>query len=134
MMNKFSDGQYIVIEGEQLADIIQDDYFWKRGSEEEYKNFVEESQPFFEKFQKGEECIGERIGKANALYVYVDVANCITVKKIGDLYHIASNGRHRAAVAKKYGLKLLVCVTEIQSPEKEVEIKNLFYKELMKDS
>ena len=121
-MNKFSNGQYIVIEGEQLADVIQDEYFWKRGSEEEYKNFVEESQPFFEKFQKGEEWIG----KANALYVYVDVANCITVKKIGDLYYIASNGRHRAAVAKKYGLKLLVCVTEIQSPEKEVEIKKSF--------
>lgn len=126
MMNKFSNGQYIVIEGEQLADIIQDEHFWKRGSEEKYKKFVEESQPFFEKFQKGEDCIGERIGKANALYVYVDVANCITVKKIDDLYYISSNGRHRAAVAKKYGLKLLVCVMGTQSVEKEAEIKKSF--------
>lgn len=113
MINKFSNGNYIVIQGIQLADITQDEYFWKKGSEEKYRKFVEESLPFFEKFQKGEECSDEWIGKANALYVYVDLANCVTVKKLGELYYVVSNGRHRAAVAKKYGLKLLVCVMEM---------------------
>lgn len=128
VINKFSNGEYIVIEGKQLADVTQDEYFWKRGSEVEYKKFVEESQPFFEKFQKGEDCSGERIGKANALYVYVDLANCITVEKLGELYYIASNGRHRAVVAKKYGLKLLVCVMGTQLVEKEAEHRKSFLK------
>lgn len=37
-----------------------------------------------------------------------------------------SNGRHRAAVAKKYGLKLLVCVMGMQAVEKEKEPKKTF--------
>ena len=42
VINKFSNGEYIVIEGKQLADVTQDEYFWKRGSEVEYKKFLED--------------------------------------------------------------------------------------------
>lgn len=103
-------GEYIVIDGSKLEKIKIDKFFWYKYSEEEYRKFVEDSQEFFEKYQKGEDCTGYMIGESNALYVWEDMANCITVGKTKKGYGIAANGRHRAYIARKYKLKLLVCV------------------------
>lgn len=110
MIKRYTNKTYLVIRPEEMHDVKIDEYFWCSRSEEKFKNFVEDSQEFFGMFERGEDCTEYKIGKADAMSVYIDLGHCITVKHKLGKYEIATNGHHRAAVAKKYGLKLLVCV------------------------
>lgn len=112
-MKKRDDGIYKVIDGGQIANIDVPKGFWEKASEEQYKQFVENSQDFFSKYENGDSCDDYTIGEnTDALYVYEHVGNCICVKEINGLYYVTSNGRHRLFVARKYNLKILVYVEE----------------------
>ncbi|MDE7436682.1 MAG: hypothetical protein K2N01_12810 [Lachnospiraceae bacterium] len=109
---KNTDGEYIVINGRMLDKLPKefvDRYFWKDTySEKQFRKFIEDSQDFFERYQRGEDCTGYMIGNANALHVWED--RCVTVGKSKTGYGFATNGRHRIYVARKYKLNILVCV------------------------
>lgn len=106
-------------------------------SEEEYKEFMERMQPLFDEY----DCNGKihtvefktieditryrdewrRLNNFNAQFLqsgqYINV-----VKNPDGTYKVASNGRHRLYVAKKYGLRVLVHVAEERTIKKEFEI------------
>lgn len=97
------------------------------GKELEYKTYLECIQPLVEEYErtgrihtleynsfadikKNQE---ERKILDNFNYSFLNCANWVDVeKRISGKYRVCSNGRHRMYVAKKYGLKLLVHVTQ----------------------
>lgn len=90
------------------------------GTELEYKKYLEELQPVFEicKMKSGvphrEDVPFLSDFEWNHFYSsFVDAGDCINVKKLPDnTFAITSNGAHRMYVAKKYGLQLLVHVSD----------------------
>ncbi|MCR5105465.1 MAG: hypothetical protein K6B68_13610 [Eubacterium sp.] len=89
--------------------------------EDEYREYLEKSQPLFDEFErtgkiaevealKGRPMVG-LTSEEEWLLCFEHVmmrADCVTVEEQDGRYIISSNGRHRMYVAKKYGLKLLV--------------------------
>lgn len=111
MINSYDNTEYIVIKGKELCRVKKDFHFWKgRHSQKEFKRLVKNSQQFFTDFQLGKDCSGYQVEGLDAMSLYVDISNAVTVNRTPKGYEIASNGRHRAYVAKKYKLNLLVCV------------------------
>jgi hypothetical protein len=117
-----------VIEASEIAELEAPPFNqaqWK--DESDYKAYLESVQPLIEEF--------ERTGSIHTLeynslddiernreeqhtldvfrYSFMDVGQWIGVEKsIEGLYRVVSNGRHRMYVARKYGLKLLVHVSQ----------------------
>lgn len=93
-------------------------------SKKGYRTFLESMQPLFKEFEE-DKCIYE-IGKqlqTDAIYerddnlnfrsAFLCAGDSVKVRKHTDgTYSVLSNGMHRAYIAKKYGLRLLVNVKE----------------------
>lgn len=96
-------------------------------SEEEYKMYLEKAQILFDEYSNTgsihtieykslediEKNREEERFLCNFRYSFLHYGKCICVRKTMDgTYKVTSNGRHRAFVAKKYELRLLVHVIE----------------------
>lgn len=107
-------GKYICINGSEIIDIPGSNKpeFWEHSkySEEEYKSFINNSQDFFDAYTNKKNYENYKIDSVDASYVYIHCGNCIVVKQTPDGYICGDNGKHRCAVAKKYNLRILVCV------------------------
>ena len=109
-----------VIKGYEIAEIDSSLFdLEKRSGEESYKALLVSMQPIFKEFQKNgfldttsgsdeeiklkQDCISKFIDE-NGPYINV-------IKK-KNIYYVATNGRHRMYVARKYNLDILVHVLE----------------------
>ena len=112
MITKCSEGKYILIQPSQIEKIQKPEFgTWRRETELEYKQLIEDSQEYFRKYLENPSNESYYIYEhCDAAYVFVDIANVITVgKNANGKYEMAYNGRHRLYVARKYKLPLLVC-------------------------
>lgn len=105
---------FILINGKdiELSSEVENSYFWasKDYKEEDYLKLLKESQSFFCKYLKGMPDIDKLYTSTGyqQLMIWVSESNCVRVSKHGSKYRCTFNGRHRCAVAKKYGLDILV--------------------------
>lgn len=114
---------YIVIKPEQIAPIEEPPFGGRYLEEEEYVDYLRKVQPLIEEWEstgtihdvvlnsikdvheKREEIVFLNNFKA----AFLNVGKHIDVRLNSDaLYDVASNGRHRMFIAKKYGFKLIV--------------------------
>lgn len=106
-MSKY-DFPYVVISGEQIAPLANPGFDGEGRSEEDYRAFMEGCQDWFRAYPNGGTVW---VNEADLSYVYEDVAQAVTVHQNEDgTYSVATNGRHRMYICRKYGLSLLVCV------------------------
>ena len=105
---------YIIINGRdiELGPEVEYNYFWemKEYREEDYLKLLLESQGFFYQYLKNIPDIDKIYTSTGyqQLMLWVSQSNCVRVTKHGSKYRCTFNGRHRCAVAKKYGLDILV--------------------------
>ena len=113
----------IVINGNEIAEMDEppfDEGKW--GKEEMYKSLLIEMQPLFEEYRRTGtlESAYPLNGTKEDIALYNQKQKCIslfvssyiqTVKTKDQKYKVASDGRHRLFVAKKYSLDILVHVT-----------------------
>jgi len=92
-------------------------------SEKRYKMLMEEMQPMFEEFKKKGllDTTYPLNGSVEEISLYNLRQKCVdlfisdsitTIKTKSNEYKVASNGRHRMFVAKKYGFDILIHVNE----------------------
>lgn len=106
-MSKY-DYPYVVISAEQIAPLPNPGFPAGGRSEEDFRGFLAKCQEWFLAYPHGGT---DWVDGADLSYVYMDVAQAITVRRAANgQYTMATNGRHRLYVARKYGLSLLVCV------------------------
>lgn len=96
--------------------------FWKRAkakgyTKKGYKELIANSQEFFGMYIRGEECSDFRVpdgegGAVRAIDVYCSIGNCVMAEKRKRGGYNIISGFHRAYVAKKFNMKLLVYVSE----------------------
>lgn len=113
MIIPYSNKEYRLINPTEIDDIDKPEFGkYNRRTELEYKQLLEDSQEYFCKYVENPNNNSFWIYKhVNAAYLYIDIGHAITVcKKENGKYIVASNGRHRLYVAKKYELPVLVCV------------------------
>ena len=126
---------YQVIDGSEIESFAHPDIKFKGRweSEDFYKNLIEKSQPYIkeylltgtikepvinsiediEKFQEERDFL---CGLKDGFFGI----SCISAKQLkSGKYEIIVNGRHRAYVAKKYGLKLIIKVIEEERDHNE---------------
>ena len=113
-MYEINKENYVIINGRdiELGPEVEDSYFWKAKnySEWDYLRLIRESIDFFYKFLSGDSDVDKMYTSTGyqQLMVWVSESNCVRVSKHGSKYRCIFNGRHRCAVAKKYGLYILV--------------------------
>lgn len=112
----------IVINGNEIAEMDEPPFnIGKWSDEEKYKSLLIEMQPLFDEYrQKGSLDSPYPInGTDDEISIYKKKQKCIslfissyiqTVKTKDQKYKVASDGRHRMYVAKKYSLDILVHV------------------------
>lgn len=130
MIRPYPNYKYIIIQPSEIGRLEKPEFgTGRRGTELEYKKLIEDSQEFFQRYIENPTTDSFYIEeKKDAAYIFVDIANAITVgKNEYGQYEMDSNGRHRLYVAKKYKLPLLVCCTgEGQSCNKVSLIQRIF--------
>lgn len=106
-MSKY-DFPYVVISGEQIAPLPTPGFSAGGRTEEDFRAFLSDCQDWFKAYPAGGTAW---VDGADLSYVYEDVAQAVTVHQNEDgTYSVATNGRHRMYICRKYGLSLLVCV------------------------
>lgn len=123
----FSTDYMKVISASEIADMEEPPFNQSKwSSEESYRLYLESVQSIIEEYEKNgklpEITPNEEIAHpeeckklVNFRYDFLDFASYIAVEKtIDGKYKVCCNGRHRMYVAKKYGLKLLVHVSQEQ--------------------
>lgn len=112
-MLRYKKDNFILINGRdiELTEEVNEDTFWisKNYDEEDYLKLLKESQDFFYNFLTEAPDI-ERFYTSTGyqqLMIWIADSNCVKVSKKGSKYFCIFNGRHRCAVAKKYGLDIL---------------------------
>jgi len=123
---------YIVINANEIAELEVPPFCGKYSSEDEYREYLEKVQPLFSEYQNDgrihtinfetlddiEHNYNELLFLNNFNSSFLSWSNHINVRKdINGLYHVTTNGRHRMYVARKYGLYLLVHVSEEERME-----------------
>ncbi len=102
---------YKVIDGKKIGLRYEPEFIRGGLSEKDFYEFVKASQDYFIKgdLEDRETII---LGKS-AYAIWVDRARCVEVEDLGDgTYKVTNNGNHRACVANKYNLKILVYVDD----------------------
>lgn len=128
MITPYLDGEYKIIQPSEVAEISRPEFDTRgRRSEEEYRQLLEDSQEYFKLY------VANPNNKQYYIYEDCDAAtvyihNAVTVKKINGKYVMASNGRHRLYVAKKYNLPLLVCVRGVDTEDFDLSSGNNNYR------
>lgn len=123
----FSTDYMKVISASEIADMEEPPFNQSKwSSKESYRLYLESVQSIIEEYEKNgklpEITLNEEIAHpeeckklVNFRYNFLDFASYIDVEKtIDGKYKVCCNGRHRMYVAKKYGLKLLVHVSQEQ--------------------
>ena len=106
-MSKY-DCPYVVISGDQIAPLPNPGFPAGGYTEEDFRALLEGCQDWFQDYPNGGTA---EVNGANLSCVFEGVAQAITVHRAANgQYTMATNGRHRLYVARKYGLSLLVCV------------------------
>lgn len=132
--------EYLVVNGRELVGkvpFVRDD-FWPNGefTEQDYVKLLHMSETYFKNISQKKVSIDDKryyiqapqsyldIGKANHIDFITDdkpiinaysvyIAESVSVRRCNGGYEYGGiNGRHRFVTAKKYGLDLLVCVTD----------------------
>ncbi len=105
---------YKVIDGRQLKIREKPGYYLGGLTEEDYKEFVFKSQDYIIKgdFDDRE----TRVCGKSAYALWVDPCRAVVVEQVGRKYRVTNNGNHRAYIAHKYGLKLLVYIDDDTLP------------------
>lgn len=107
-------GSYKVLEGQDIAPFKCPDFgCYGHGPESSYKELVENAQLSFSEYEQ----TGSVKENPSAHFGFFFGSERVVVcKTISGQYHVI-NGLHRAFVARKYGLKLLVYVEEEQEEQ-----------------
>lgn len=106
-MSKY-DYPYVVISAEQIAPLPNPGFPAGGRSEEDFRGFLAKCQEWFLAYPHGGT---DWVDGADLSYVYEDMAQAVTVHQNEDgTYSVATNGRHRMYICRKYGLSMLVCV------------------------
>lgn len=119
---------YKVIRPDEIAELPAPPFNQSQyGSEADYVSYLRLVQPLIEEYERTGEIhtiefkslddVAQYSEEKRFLdqfrYSFLDCGSHInTVKKLDGTYIVASNGRHRMYVARKYGLKLLVHVSD----------------------
>ncbi len=105
-----------VIDGKQLKIKEKPGYYSGGLTEEDYLRFVQESQPYF--IAGDFEDRTTRVYGKSAYAIWVDPCRAVVVEHVGrNKYEVTNNGHHRAYIAKKYKLKLLVYIDDDLLPD-----------------
>lgn len=117
--------RYLVINAMDIADVETPVFGGRYAEESDYRNLLEDMQKLFDEFAttgtvKAPEYDHiddiplkrrDQIGYDNFMRTFISTANRVTVRKGFDgRFYPVTDGFHRLYVAKKYGLKILVCV------------------------
>lgn len=96
--------------------------FWKKAgskgyTKKQYKELIANSQEFFGMYIKGEECCDYRVPSGSgetvrAMDIHCHIGSCVMAEKRDKGGYRVVSGFHRAYIAKKYNMKLLVYVPE----------------------
>lgn len=112
MIRMYSDYEYRVIHSNEIASMKNPGFPWKGNREEDFVDFMEQSQKYFREWEVNKSSSSYKVGNVDFAYVYLDIGHCVCVgKNKKGKYEIASEGRHRLYVAKKYKFDILVCIT-----------------------
>lgn len=96
--------------------------FWKKAgskgyTKKQHKELIANSQEFFCMYIRGEECCDYRVPSGDgetvrAMDIHCHIGSCVMAEKCDKGGYRVVSGFHRAYVAKKYNMKLLVYVPE----------------------
>ncbi len=105
MVEMYEDKEYRVIHGSEIAPMKNPGFPWKGNNEDEFKEFLVESQEYFRIWELKKGTSSYRLGDADLACVYLDFGHCVCVQKNENgTYQVVTDGRHRLYVAKKYSL------------------------------
>lgn len=106
-MSKYS-FPYRVIGADEIAPLPNPGFPVGGRTEEDFRAFLSDCQEWIKAYPAGGTVW---VDGADLSYVYEDVAQAVTVhRQANGQYTVATNGRHRMYICRKYGLSLLVCV------------------------
>lgn len=88
---------------------INENDFWgyKSREKEEYEELVRGSQEFFDAFELGNDTENYKFANEELEYLYMG-KKAVVVRTDENGKLVCVEGRHRCAIAKEYGLKMLV--------------------------
>lgn len=98
---------YRVIPG-HLIDQEDPGFYGAELRESDFLAFVQASQDYFHAWDPDDR--ETRILGKSAFMIWVDPSNCVEVIKSGGRYVVGHNGHHRAYIAHKHSLDILVQV------------------------
>lgn len=111
MIKVYSDYEYRIIHSNEISFMRNPGFPWKGNSEKDFVNFMKQSQQYFKEWEQTKSNASYKVGNVDFAYVYLDIGRCVCVeRKKNGKYIVASEGRHRLYVAKKYKFDILVCV------------------------